>query len=106
MVKRFSRAWLILLLVPALDRTAWSQGSPPVRSSDSPSIISAGRIIGDKSRDTFLVTGGFLKKCGVAIGRGSTRFFIRQGEFWKRFGQSFADFQEQPVGQPRKIDQL
>ncbi len=105
MEKRLSRVWLLLLLVPALDRPAWPQESQPPRPPDAPSIISAGRTIGGKSRDAYLATGGFLKKCGVAIGRGSARLFVKQGEFWKRFGKSFADFQEQPAVQPRAIDQ-
>jgi len=105
MVKRFSLSCLILLLAAALDRAAWSQGPQPVRSPDAPTIAPAGRMIGDKSRDTFLAAGGFLKEFGVMVGKGSARLFIEQGKFWKRFGQSFADFQEQPAGRPRKIDQ-
>jgi hypothetical protein len=53
----------------------------------------------------FSPPGTFLKKIGAMVGKGSSRLFIEQGKFWKRFGQSFADFQEQPAGQPRKIDQ-
>ncbi|MCX6340010.1 MAG: hypothetical protein NTX71_08845 [Candidatus Aureabacteria bacterium] len=106
MVKRLSLACLILLLAAALDRAAWPQGPQPLRPPDAPPIASAGRMVGDKSRDTFLAAGGFFTKFGATVAQESTRLFIKQGKFWKRFGQSFADFQEQPVGQPRKIDQL
>jgi hypothetical protein len=105
MAKRFSLACLTLLLAAALDGAAWAQGPQPVPPPDAPLSASAGRMVGDKSRDAFLAAGGFFKKMGVTAGKGSARLFIKQGKFWKRFGQSFADFQEQPAGRPRKIDQ-
>ena len=80
MVKRFSLSCLILLLAAALDRAAWSQGPQPVRSPGAPTIASAGRMVGDKSRDTFLAAGDFFKKIRRVGREGKLAALLRAGE--------------------------
>jgi hypothetical protein len=73
---------------PRGGESVWLPAPPPAEAS------SGG--VGASVRSAYEATGDFFGGIGNAIGRGCSSVFIRQGEFWKRFGLWFADFQEAP----------